>query len=102
DTLDGKNPHFVSLDELHRHRTSDVFDVLFMSMVARRQPLMLTITTAGWDRNSVCWAQREYSLKILEGTLQNDDHFAYVAAIDENDDPFDENIWIKANPNLGV
>jgi phage terminase large subunit-like protein len=43
------------------------------------------------------------SRQVLEGTIENDSWFAFVAGLDESDDPLtDESCWIKANPNLGV
>lgn len=101
-TMDGLNPHFIIIDELHAHKTRAVFDVLNTAMGARRQPLLGSITTSGWDRNSVCWQQHEYGVNILKGVQEDDSLFAFICTIDEGDDPFDESTWIKANPNLGI
>lgn len=62
----------------------------------------LRFTNSGFDRHSVCYRHHEYSIKILEGVLQNDRWFAYVCGLDEGDDYRNEDVWIKANPNLGV
>jgi phage terminase large subunit-like protein len=102
DTTDGKNPHFVSVDEYHRHKDAKLFNVMKKSTAARLQPMVLAITTAGWDRNSPCWRQREYSASVLEGIFSEDSHFAFIASLDEGDDWEDERNWIKANPNIGV
>jgi len=40
------------------------------------------ITTAGYDRHSVCWDERDYAVKLLEGVLEDDAYFAYIATID--------------------
>ncbi|MGB4107757.1 MAG: terminase TerL endonuclease subunit [Alphaproteobacteria bacterium] len=101
-TMDGLNPHGAIIDELHAHKTRGVLDILDTAMGARRQPLRFAITTAGHDRHSVCWEEREYSCKVLEKVIEDDSVFAYIATIDEGDDPFDEKVWIKANPNLGI
>jgi phage terminase large subunit-like protein len=66
DTLDGLNIHAAIVDELHAHKTADVWDVLNTATAARRQPLMFAITTAGFNRQSVCWRQHEYCEKVLE------------------------------------
>lgn len=102
DTMDGLNVHGAIIDELHAHKDRGVWDVLVTAMGSRRQPLIFTITTAGFDRETVCWEQHDYSEKILDGLLEDDSHFAFIAAIDEDDDWLDETNWHKANPNLEV
>lgn len=101
-TLDGLNPHGVIVDELHAHRNRDLLDVLETAMGARRQPLMFMITTAGYSRSSVCWEMHEYSRKLLEGNVEDDSFFAYVAGCDPGDDWTNPSTWAKANPNLNV
>jgi phage terminase large subunit-like protein len=76
--------------------------VLKTSTGARRQPLMVAITTAGFDRESICWEQHEKARKILSGIIEDESFFAYIAAADEKDDWQDPAIWAKANPGLGV
>lgn len=103
DTMDGLNIHGAIIDELHAHRTRAMWDVLITATGARRQPLVFAITTAGTDRDSVCYEQHEYSTRVLEGVLEDDSLFSYIAAVDEADDPLqDEASWARANPNLGV
>jgi phage terminase large subunit-like protein len=102
DTLDGLNPHGVIIDELHAHKSRSVVDVMETALGARRQPVQFEITTAGFDRQTVCWERRQYVCKILERTLEDDTVFAYVATIDPGDDWTDETVWAKANPNLGI
>src|SRR5690606_33938454 len=102
DGLDGLNIHCAIVDELHAHRTREVWDVLETATGARRQSLIWAITTAGFDREGICYELRDYSVQVLEGAIQDDTWFAYIATIDEGDDPFDEAVWVKANPNLGL
>lgn len=102
DGTDGLNPHGCVVDELHAHKSRSMVDVLETATGARRQPLIDYITTAGHNRQSVCWEQREYGVRVLEGVIQDDSYFAYIATIDEGDDWTDPAVWIKANPNLGV
>jgi phage terminase large subunit-like protein len=102
DTLDGLNVHAAIVDELHAHKTRFVWDVLDTATAARRQPLMFAITTAGFNRQSVCWLQHEYCEKVLEGIHSDDTLFVYIATLDPDDDWEDESVWQKANPNLGV
>lgn len=102
DTMDGLNVHCAIVDELHAHRTSEVWDVLETGMGARRQPMIFSITTAGFNQASFCYEQRRYATALLDGVLQNDAFFTVIFTLDEDDDPWDERNWIKANPNLGV
>jgi phage terminase large subunit-like protein len=74
-------------------------------MGARLQPLMYETTTAGVNRNSVCYQHWDFSTKVLERTVPEitaDRWFAYIATVDENDEWQDELAWRKANPSLGT
>jgi phage terminase large subunit-like protein len=100
---DGINPHVAIVDELHRHKTATMLNLMAESMDARRQPILWIITTASDDRPGTPYAQEEdYATKVLEGTFADDSYFAYLALLDKDDDWADEKNWIKANPNLGV
>lgn len=111
--LDGKRVFFAGVDELHEHPSSVVLDKMRAGTKGWPDALIFMITNSGYDRHSVCYQQHEYSLKVLEGVIENDAHFAYVCGLDEEDrkvDPrtnlerwmSDERCWVKANPNLGV
>lgn len=101
-TLDGLNVHGAIVDELHAHPNRDMIDILETATGARRQPLIVAITTAGQDRRSVCFEYHEYTAKVLGGVIQDDSFFGLIYGLDEGDDWADESNWIKANPNLGV
>ena len=101
-TMDGLNVHGAIIDELHAHRTRHVVDVLETATGARRQPLLFEITTAGYDRHSICYEHHDYSIKVLEGTVPDDSWLAFIAAADEGDDWTDPQVWQKANPNFGL
>ncbi len=100
--LDGLNVHGGLIDELHGHKTRDVFDVIETGMGAREQPLLWLITTAGSNRAGICYEQRTYLKKILNGVQLDDSYFGIIYTIDDDDDWQDELVWAKANPNLGV
>lgn len=102
DTMDGLNVHGALIDELHAHKTSGVVDVLETATGARRQPLQIEITTAGYDRESICWEHHEYTRQLLEGSIQDDSWFGFIATLDDGDDWKDPATWVKANPNYGV
>ncbi|BGI52706.1 MAG: terminase large subunit [Candidatus Hamiltonella defensa (Ceratovacuna japonica)] len=108
-SLDGLNIHGGIVDELHAHKTRDVWDVLETGTGARLQSLLFGITTAGFDKEGICYELRDYALKVLrgfnstvEGAIQDDSFFALIYTLDEGDDPFNEAVWTKANPGLGV
>lgn len=99
--LDGLNDILAVLDELHA-MNRDVFDVVYSGMSKRADSLTLCITTAGQDVHSVGCSQSAYAKKVSLGDTEDEQFFAAVYTLDENDDWEDENTWIKANPNLGV
>ncbi|MGJ8680507.1 terminase large subunit [Paraglaciecola sp.] len=100
-TLDGLNVHCGILDEIHAHKTREVWDVVETATGAREQALILAITTAGFNKQGIGFEQRDYVQKVLDKVVDDDTYFGIIFTIDEDDDPFDENNWIKANPNLG-
>lgn len=107
DFTDGVNPHGVLADELHLWKGRGLYDVLRDSMRTRTQPMFLSFTTAGSSRTGICWTNRQYAEKILDGFnkkngAKDDRFFPYIATLDAEDDPFDPKVWIKSNPNLGV
>ena len=101
-TMDGLNPHMALVDELHAHKTPEMWDVLKSAFGARSQPLMWGITTAGFNKNGVCYEIRGYAIQVLQGLVDDDSFFSIIYTIDDGDDWQDETNWIKANPNLGV
>ena len=101
DSMDGLNVHGGLVDELHAHKKRDVWDIIDTSTGSRRQPLIIGITTAGWNQTSICYEQYIYSRQVLNGTIKDESFFAYLAEIDEGDEWDDESVWKKANPNFG-
>lgn len=101
-TKHGLNVHGVVFDELHAQPNRDLFDVLTTGTGSRRQPMVVMITTAGWNRESICWEQHDYARKVLKGIIDDPEYFAFIAAADEKDDWMDPAVWAKANPSLGV
>lgn len=102
--FDGLNPHAVFFDELHAwkelHRP--FYDTMRTGSGARPQPLICTITTAGDDRSQLWKEETGYIKNTLDGVINDESIFGFIATIDEEDDPLDPECWIKANPNLGV
>jgi phage terminase large subunit-like protein len=101
-TLDGLNLHAGSVDEVHAHKTRAVWDVLDSATGARSQPLLSAITTAGTDRSGICYELRDYTIKVLEGVVDDESWFGVIYTIDDGDLWHDPAVWRKANPNLGI
>lgn len=109
DTMDGLNPSCGLVDEVHKHKKRDVWDVFDTALGARDQPILWAITTAafGSDESSLCYDLNQYTCRVLEDFdkpdgLIDETWFGYIATIDEGDDWRDPSVWIKANPNLGI
>jgi phage terminase large subunit-like protein len=99
-TGDGKNPSVAVIDEFHVHETSEIYDVLISGMVARKNPLIVIITTAGFNLSSPCFTEYQYVSSILDDNspVENDEYFVMICELDKDDDIKDERNWIKANP----
>jgi phage terminase large subunit-like protein len=103
DTLDGLNPSVVICDELHKWRGRDLWDVVDTATGARDQPLIWVVTTAGCEGTEDVYGQEhEYTRQVLEGVIEDDSRFGFIACLDPGDDWTDPKNFIKANPNLGV
>ena len=101
DAQDGFNPSAILYDELHAQKSREQWDVLESGFGAREQPLLSAITTAGFILDGICTEIRGYLVSILEGRRKDDDFFGYIYTLDDGDDPFKEENWIKANPGIG-
>lgn len=121
DSLDGLNPHFSSVDELHAHKGRGVWDVLETASGSRDQSLLWTITTAGSNRAGICYEVRSYVSQILTEVLlqspalcelfsikadgahtTDETFFGIIYTVDDEEAWTDPKEWLKANPNLGV
>ncbi|HOW49376.1 MAG TPA: terminase large subunit [Rubrivivax sp.] len=101
-TQDGLNPSALCFDELHAHKTRDLFDVLRSAAGARKSPLFLYTTTEGFETPGPWPEVRAFAFQVLQGVVEADHFLAVYYALDDADDDFDESKWIKANPLLDV
>ena len=101
-TQDGLNPSALCFDELHAHKTRDLFDVLRSAAGSRKNPLFLYTTTEGYLSPGPWLEVRAFAFQVLEGVVEAEHVLAVYYALDKDDDDFDEAAWIKANPLLGV
>jgi len=97
----GVNASGIIFDELHTQRTRELWDTLRYAGDTRRQPLIFSITTAGFDKTTICYEQHDYAQKVLDSTITDPTYFAYIRTIDNPENWHDENEWFKANPALG-
>lgn len=102
ETKHGFNAHGVVSDETHAQRSRELHDVLATSTGARRQPLVIDISTAGYDRLTLLGEIYDYAKSVIQGRVVDHSFFAFIAEASETDDPFDEATWLKANPGYGV
>jgi phage terminase large subunit-like protein len=99
---DGSSPSCALIDEFHEHDTPDMLDTMQTGMGAREQPLIVIITTAGYNLAGPCYDKHLEVTKMLDGLVENDDLFGIIYTIDEDDDWADPRVLAKANPNFGV
>lgn len=100
--LDGKNCSFAVVDEIAAAPDSGTFDILEESMGSRNQPLMCCCSTRGFQLSGFYKELEDGAIEVLEGVREDDSLFPVVYTLDKDDDWKDEEVWIKANPNLGV
>ncbi|MEG1013704.1 MAG: terminase TerL endonuclease subunit [Clostridia bacterium] len=101
-TKHGLNVSACVFDELHAQPTRALYDVMTQgSGDARKQPLWFFLTTAGTDRNSICWEVHQKALDILEGRKADPRFYPVVFGLPDNADWQDEKNWYKTNPSLG-
>lgn len=98
---DGFNASVGIVDEFHSARNTKMRDVIKSSMGSRENPMLLTITSAGFDKTLPCYQLRTTCTEILSGIKTDDSLFCIIFGLDEDDDWTDESNWIKSNPNLG-
>lgn len=103
-TAHGGNPHGVIFDELHVQPDRKLWEALETGQGARSQPLTIAITTAGHDRQSLCWDEHVKAERILDPNDDYDDltHLAVIYGAKPTDDWNDREVWKRANPNYGV
>jgi len=100
-TKHGFNAHGVIFDELHTQPNRELWDTMSTAGGTRRQPLLFAITTAGYDRNSICWEIHEYADKVKRGIVQDPTFLPVIYAAPVEADWRDEKVWHECNPALG-
>lgn len=101
-TKHGLNAHGIVVDEVHALPDRELWDVLTTSTGARRQPLTVAITTAGFDRHSLCFELYDYACKVRDGIITDESFLPVIFEADADDDWKSPATWHKAHPGLGV
>lgn len=102
DTLDGLNASFVIMDELHGVKDRNLYEVMRQSQSARRQPLLVMITTAGTVRECIFDDMYEHACAVADGAITDETFLPILYELDKRDEWTDPAAWIKANPSLGA
>lgn len=101
-TKHGPNIHCLIMDELHAQPDRELFETLTRGIIARRQPLILLITTAGDDQESICYEEYEYARSVLNGSITDEHHLPVIFEATPDEDWQDEAVWDRVNPGLGI
>lgn len=102
-TKHGLNPSCIIFDELHAQPDDKLWNVMtYDSQVARTQPILFIITTAGNDKESICYKQYQYAKKVQAGLVDDSHYLPIIYEADQKDDWNDRKVWEKANPSLGI
>ena len=99
--LDGLNVHYAVIDEVAAVTNRDLYDLLKQATPARDQPLIVEITTNGFERDNFFDDQYDYASRILDGKATDDTFLPVIYELDSRSEWTDESAWVKANPGLG-
>ena len=102
DSLDGLNASFVIMDELHGVKDRNLYEVMRQSQSARRQPLLVMITTAGTVRECIFDDMYNHACAVADGTITDDTFLPILYELDRRDEWMKPDAWMKANPSLGA
>lgn len=100
DTLDGLNSSLVIIDELHSIKDRNLYEVMRQSQSARRQPLLVMITTAGTIRECIFDDMYKYACGVCDGTIEDPHFLPIIYELDSKEEWLDPMKWEKANPGL--
>ena len=102
DSLDGLNASFVIMDELHGVKDRNLYEVMRQSQSARREPLLVMITTAGTVRECIFDDMYNHACEVADGIISDETFLPVLYELDKRDEWTDPDAWAKANPSLGA
>lgn len=97
-SADGFRSLLAVVDEYHAHPTNQMYKLMQDGQLAVDNALTIAITTAGFNLNGPCYEHYNFCKQVLAGNIQKDSLFIYIAELDKEDDVWDRNNWLKANP----
>lgn len=101
-SLDGLNSHCVIADEVHAWKDKNLLDVMYDSMSAREQPLLIETSTMGTVRQNVFDIEYDYASQVIDGIIQDETLLPIIYELDDEKEWTNEECWYKANPSLNV
>lgn len=102
-TKDGLNIHCLLFDELHTQPNWQLWNTLRYGFAARRQPLLLWITTAGiYSPNSLALSEWRKAKSIQDGKSVDISFLPCIYEAEEADDWKAEETFAKVNPSYGA
>ena len=101
-SLDGLNSHLVIADEVHAWKDKNLLDVMYDSMSAREQPMLIETSTMGTIRQNVFDVEYDYASQVIDGTIEDETLLPIIYELDDEKEWLNEENWFKSNPALGV
>lgn len=101
-TKHGFRPQMIIFDEFHAQPDRDLFDTLYRGMGKRRQPVLVMITTAGDDDESICFEEWDYARRVIAGTVDDPVYLPVVFEVKPNEDWSSEAVLRRVNPGYGI
>ena len=98
----GLSPSGIIFDEVHTQPNRELFDALTTGMGARRQPLTVAISTAGYERESLCFEMYEHACKVRDGLVDDTSLLPVIYEAPQDADWTDPQTWRKAHPGIGI
>jgi len=97
----GLNPLVAIIDELHAHKSGDLTEALRTGVASRKQPLVIYLTTADYERSSICNDQHDYACKVRDGIVRDPAFLPVIYEASKQADWTDPDVWARVNPSLG-
>ena len=101
-TKHGFRPHGIIFDEFHAQPDRELFDTLYRGMGKRRQPVLMMITTAGDDDESICFEEWEYARHVISGTVEDPGYLPVIFEAQPAEDWTSEAVIRRVNPGYGI